>query len=728
VFYEVKFIFSEYFNKRNVIFELPSNFRKDKRNRIVMRYGSSRELFVKGYLILCLASFLLVDLSSIFGLLNSATAYIYWSLLAIPLFIYLYRRRDSIINSFRKLSRFNRSERTISILLGLLLAINFFLGIWSPPNNMDGHTYHLTRIIEWVQNGGTDHYPTNFLQQLYHNILGEYIQVMVYLIFPGDRLAFIPQFLAYVVLIFTVSLIGKDLGYTRREQIYLGLITACIPIAVFESTTVQVDLISCSLFTLFVFLGFFRKIKSDTGSLFFCGLSLALSYSCKYTNVFYSIPFLLFLTVDMLRGGGWKNVVKLASVSGAFVLIFFVRFFYRNYQLFGNIIGVGENNGILTERIANYKFTLSGGFSNFMKNLGLHMGLPSKWYNDKVDFFILKIHQFFSIDLNDPAYSMDNYFTRFSVQEDMSPNPIHFWVGLAAILILVFRKVKIDRRIIWLPVLALAGIFVSGLFLRFQFWSSRTQLPFFILLCIPLSYFLFRLKTISRYVVLIPMLAMAFFITVSNPNKPIVNYKYLFKKQLAYVPPVLIERKDLPDLIENSELSEHYIQDTDGLYYLSLEEWENYKARRKVFELLEKSGYYDSEKDNNVFSRSRADQYWRSFSYNYADDLKILFSEKDTYKNLGVILPETFGYYNFWAYLNYELKRGVSIHYVGVFDEQLKRIPTKKKSEFVYKYILTDDIRLATKYIGSANIEHVKSAERLHLITLKKGQNKLYYY
>jgi hypothetical protein len=41
------------------------------------------------------------------------------------------------------------------------------LALITPPNMYDSMTYHMSRVVHWIQNGSLAHYPTSIGRQLF---------------------------------------------------------------------------------------------------------------------------------------------------------------------------------------------------------------------------------------------------------------------------------------------------------------------------------------------------------------------------------------------------------------------------------------------------------------------------------------------------------------------------------------------------------------------------------
>ncbi len=106
--------------------------------------------------------------------------------------------------------------------LATIAAITLLLGITNPPWHPDATTYHLPRILHWIQNGNLEPYPTHIDRQIWIGAGAEYFLLHLRLIAGSDRVVTLIQWLSFVGLVPVVSLLAREHGASRR-----GLI-ACI--------------------------------------------------------------------------------------------------------------------------------------------------------------------------------------------------------------------------------------------------------------------------------------------------------------------------------------------------------------------------------------------------------------------------------------------------------------------------------------------------------------------
>jgi hypothetical protein len=133
-----------------------------------------RKSFTNLFVQFSFLTFLFVELSSQWSQMTPLNTRIFWTI-AVTLSIYTTFNKTFWVYAKTKFSslKLDRFDRFTFIGICLILVTNFILGILAPPNNYDSHTYHLSRIIIWIENKNVAHCPTILYQQLNHTVLGE---------------------------------------------------------------------------------------------------------------------------------------------------------------------------------------------------------------------------------------------------------------------------------------------------------------------------------------------------------------------------------------------------------------------------------------------------------------------------------------------------------------------------------------------------------------------------
>jgi len=365
----------------------------------------------------------------------------------------------------------------IVILTGLTASI-------APPNNWDSMTYHMSRVMHWIQNQGVGHYPTHILRQLHSNPWSEFAMTHFQILNGGDYLANFIQWFSMVGCILGVTLIAERFGANLRGQIYAAAVVATLPMGILQASSTQNDYVTSFWLVCFVYYCIMSIQKSNLYYSLGVGASLGLSILTKGTAYIYAFPFLLWLcwsTVKLLR----LRILRHALIVAFIVLLINIGHYSRNLELFRNPLGPDAMSPAKEYTLTNDVFTVSSIVSNTLRNAGLHMGTPIKLCNDAIEKGIYSAYNVFGIDINDPLTTWTGtgfHINTLSAHEDSAGNPIHLVLILLtiSIIILFWKQRKESYFKGYIIALVVAFLIFCGC-LKWQPWHSRLHLPLFVL-------------------------------------------------------------------------------------------------------------------------------------------------------------------------------------------------------------------------------------------------------
>jgi hypothetical protein len=375
---------------------------------------------------------------------------------------------------------FGHLERWMLVYLVVVLVVTAVLAAWAPPNTWDSMTYHMSRVVHWMQNGSIAFYPTAILRQLHSNPWAEYAILHAQILSGGDRFANFVQWLSMAGSLVGTSTLAREFGADRRGQILTAVACASIPMGILQSTSTQTDYVAA--FWLVCFAYFLVKVLKGADSTHFVGMGLALGLSIlsKGTAYIFAFPFVFIVTAAVVARGERKKL-KLLTVSFGLAFLLNVSHWSRNYALYGSPLGPGSESGgyVLT----NDTFSPAAAASNMARNAGLHLGTTSP-ANEMVQGAVAKFHELIGISLNDPRTTWlgTNFqVTPMFLNEDLAGNPLHLLlIGAACLAYAMFR----GRRdpLVTAYVLGLIAAYLAFCWsLRWQPWNSRLHLPIFVM-------------------------------------------------------------------------------------------------------------------------------------------------------------------------------------------------------------------------------------------------------
>jgi len=441
-----------------------------------------RESVIKSYVILF---FFIAASTEIFSLFDAVTykvillfwiALIVFSLIFIPLFFKSSNHSCLIRKSLKAIAKSEFYEHLFLALLGVVLITTLLVSILAPPNNWDSMTYHMSRVVEWIQHKNVDFYPTSIERQNWLSPLAEFAILHLQLLSNSDRFANMVQWFSLCIAILLASLIAKEFYVSIRMQLFSAMVVATIPMAILQSSSTQNDIVAGTFCLGFVYF-LLKLIKTlSFQNVIFCGLTLGLALLTKGTSYIYCGAIGLIIgSAYLLASKTWKmRRILLCELVLVIIigLVINVGHFTRNYDLYAHPLSTKALN------VKNEDFSIKILCSNLIRNAALHLGTPSRhqrWYTYRI------IEIFLGNELNNPKTTIGNFCIPFSHHEDTAGNLIHFLLIGLIFLILPFVKMN-DRKNVYYyaGAVAFAAILYCAL-IKWSPWKSRHHTPLFML-------------------------------------------------------------------------------------------------------------------------------------------------------------------------------------------------------------------------------------------------------
>jgi 4-amino-4-deoxy-L-arabinose transferase-like glycosyltransferase len=423
----------------------------------------------------------ITELLSLFRQITFSAVLGLWLLSLVVAVVYYLRLRGrgngpSIRSRLATLSHFDRSLLGGLALISAVIAIIAWL---APPNNWDSLTYHMSRVAHWIQNKTVANYPTNLLRQLHQNPQAEFTILNFQILAGSDRVANLVQWFSMVGSMVGVSLLAKQLGASLRGQIFAAVVAGTIPMGILQGSSTQNDYVVAFWLVCFVYYAMLLKADGELLYALATGASLGLAILTKGTAYLYAFPFTAWVGLALIRSRHAKGFALIAVIV-ATSLVINAGHYARNYELYGSPMGPGQEGGSF--RYSNDAFTISSAASNVVRNVGLHAGTPFKQVNAVLENGIYKLHKAIGVDPNDPRTTWPRTefrVRRLSNHEDLAGNPLHLVLIVVCLPFLLLRRNNPDAR--YYSICLLAAFLLFSVYLKWQPWHSRLQLPLFVL-------------------------------------------------------------------------------------------------------------------------------------------------------------------------------------------------------------------------------------------------------
>ncbi|MEM7552630.1 MAG: glycosyltransferase family 39 protein, partial [Cyanobacteria bacterium P01_A01_bin.84] len=269
-------------------------------------------------------------------------------------------------------------------------------------------TYHMSRVIHWMQNRSVAHYPTYIVRQVDTPPLAGFIITHLQILSGSDRFANLVQWFSMLGSLVAVSLVAKKLGANLYGQLISAFVCLTIPMGLLQASSTQNDYVvsfwlACFIYYTITFLSnLSNKISKNPSKVFNLGASLGLAILTKATAYIYAFPFFVWLSISIFREKNLRLLKKLIIV-GLITISINIFHWYRNFIIWGTPLGVSGN---ITK---NELFTLSAILSNCIRNISLHLITVNQHLNKLLETLIILVHDnLLDINISDSRTTFAN--------------------------------------------------------------------------------------------------------------------------------------------------------------------------------------------------------------------------------------------------------------------------------------------------------------------------------
>ncbi|MBF0618797.1 MAG: glycosyltransferase family 39 protein [Candidatus Omnitrophica bacterium] len=439
----------------------------------ILKGLSRREAFLAALAVLGALVVVFTESLSFFAALNFWTVLLLWSLACAAAGGLFLRNSSGAVVKTPAL-RLALSEAFMLALIGLLLGVTLFIGVYAPPNTWDAMTYHMPRVLHWAQNHGVMNYPTNISRQLVYLPYAEYAILQAQVLSGSDRFANLVQWMALLGSAVGVSLVVRELGGTRFGQIAAALGFCTLPGALLEATGTKNNLVAAYwTVSLAVFILIFIR-SGKIRWILLSAVALGLGLLTKSTGLLFGVPFIILALSAGKVPSGRKFLLTVAVVVAVMVLT--GPFALRLMQIKVNLVDAMKIGSAAVERFGPAETA-----SNVVRGIGTELALPVNGWNSAILGAVSAIHQGLGIGMSDPKTTIvEDFRVAFLLDEDTVDNPLQmlFILAAACIFLIMFRQYPL----LWGYTLAFAGgVLLFNATVKWQPSVTRFHLPFFAL-------------------------------------------------------------------------------------------------------------------------------------------------------------------------------------------------------------------------------------------------------
>jgi hypothetical protein len=358
----------------------------------------------------------------------------------------------------------------------------FVSAVFGPPNMVDVATYHMPRVIYWLQDGSVRFFPTGYYQQISLQPLMEYGMAQMYALAGGDRFVQLVQWAAFLGSIGCSAIVARRLGGGVAAGWMAAVFSALLPMAVLQASGAKPDLdvgfwlLAATAFALEATEeGWARSASVGTG------LAVGFAFATKGT-AYVMAPG---LAVGLLLGAApairrnWTRALPLVAVAAILVN---APHAYRNWRLNGHPLGDGTADEA-GQHYGNQRIDLGVVASNLMRNAALEITLRPAW-SDAIYEAVLAAHAKLGLDPNDPATTWETteYKPAYvSNHEGVAASVRHtLLLGLAVLWLIWRRRLDVTTGLV---VGAGIALVLFCLVFKWQPWHARMHLPLYMAVC-----------------------------------------------------------------------------------------------------------------------------------------------------------------------------------------------------------------------------------------------------
>jgi hypothetical protein len=628
-------------------------------------YSAIRISLIKTLILISFFCYFFAEINSIFQSLSLVSMIFCWSFFILVIsFLCFYRYRNNKVN-FHVEGYISVSQRIyLAVIFIFILTPLFFLALIVPPNNWDSMTYHMPRVMHWIQNFNIYPYPTGNVRQIVIPPLAEYIILNMQLLSGVDYFANFVQFFSMIGTICAISLFVKEFSLDYRGQLFSILLILSIPLGIFQSTTTQTDYIASFFYISFLYFTFLSINRKDHiyNNVLFMALCLWLGGLSKYNTLIFAFPVCLYLGFVWVKKYDLRNIFFFGFIIFITFVVILSPYLIRNQIYFQSPLG----DPAISVIMKNDEPSIKNMISNASKNISDHLALPFTFYNKTLQLLVFEFHELLDISPNSPANNFGNYNYQvsFSFTEDKASSPVQVILFLISGLFLYFNKFFTHRK--WLSLLYSLVIFsglLHSLIFKWQPWGERLLLPVTLTSIVLTSSIIYPIISKSRNILTLLSVFLLFYGIIPvyfNRNKPIIDpiaiTRKLKKEPKGTLTQDIIDTH-IPKVILPSILSYYYL--TEGGLKLRNDLTELQKI--KLYHIEDSLGFFNAERRVILFN-SRKENYFITQPYLLTKLTAVFDSIPSGDTKIALNLGAEAFEYPLWILANEKFKQGFSFH------------------------------------------------------------------
>lgn len=361
----------------------------------------------------------------------------------------------------------------------LMCAVLLLIAWCAPPNTWDALSYHMPRVMHWIQAGNLDHYPTGNLRQLWNAPWSEYAFLHFHVLAGSDRFANLVQWFAMAGSLIVAGSIANRLTGSAAARDLAVILVVTLPTGLLQATGPQNNYIVAFwlLCAMHLILNFGRSERPRRRDVLSFAAAAALAVATKPIAWFWIAGLSIWCLAAVGRRS-WRAAGALVAYCTLVTIALNGPLWLRNYRLFGSPLSPTEYN-VHNSKLTNDEMSPRLFASNLVRNLSLHFGTLIPGANERVEGVVAELHRRLQVDPNDRRITTNIFqIPSGRANEDVAGSPLHVLlalIGFAAVL--ARRSLRRNAPFMALTFVCVLGAILFLLLLRWQPWGTRIQLP-----------------------------------------------------------------------------------------------------------------------------------------------------------------------------------------------------------------------------------------------------------
>lgn len=409
-------------------------------------------------------------------------------------------------------------------IVGILLLVQLVLAWRVPPNNYDSMTYHLTRILFWLQDDSVRQFANATERQATFPVNAEIIQGWTMMLSGGERFIQLVQWTAQLGLIAFVFAAAKDFGYRRMHAGVAACAMLAMPIMVAQATSAQNDLI-VGFFAAGAALFLLRGLRGDNSAYVVAAIAAGLVVGTKSSGPL--IITALGIGALVYCGRDWRKLVRPAVLLIAGIILLGSFNFVQNIAERGSVLGsdIGDKDRI-SKPCQIPSNALQFGWYSVASLPGFHLGALETFAERRMNG--LPSRTALRLGCTDHGPLLVNHEAK---EDRVSGGLPLLLLILPAVLLALFRRRSREEFALAVAASSLVGLYV--VLLLFNVWAGRFMLVPAVMAAPLVARLAVRswARAVTLAMVLVPMMTM----TLSNATKPVYNGGSVGVLSLPYV-------------------------------------------------------------------------------------------------------------------------------------------------------------------------------------------------